>query len=477
MTDKKQPQPATAAEPPDDFLAKMQRLLGDEYAQFARSYVEERATGLRVNTLKISAADFRHQSPFTLTPVGAYEPAGFLVTADEQQPGRHPYHAAGLYYLQEPAAMVVASLMAPAPGEWVLDLAAAPGGKATHLACLMADEGLLVANDVHAGRARILAENLERWGVRQTLITNDAPDRLAATFGPVFDKVLLDAPCSGEGMFRRQGAFAWSQTMVAACARRQTAILDAVDNLVRPGGLLAYATCTFSPEENEAVVARFLSEHPDYELEDPARLEGFARGRPSWVPPHLLPKEQRQRLRRTVRLWPHRFTGEGHFLALLRRGGPTAVAPHHSQNLVPFATSLPHQARAQWQAFSRRYLHLSLPEKRLHLANGRLYLLPPYAPDTSGIKIVRYGLLLGQVRRGYFKPAHTLAMSLSPAEVKSVVNWTADDPQVDAYLRGHELPGSGSDGWTLVTVDGHSLGWGKTVNGRLKNHYPRGLRR
>ena len=249
--------------PPPEFLQKMRHLLGADYDAFAASYEQEAQVGLRVNTLKVNAADFNSIAPFALTPVGAYEPSGFRVT-DDSQPGRHPYHAAGLYYMQEPSAMAVAALLDPQPGEWVLDLAAAPGGKATHLIARMGDEGLLVANDVDRARARDLAENLERWGARNVLITNNTPEQLAAHFGAVFDRVLVDAPCSGEGMFRKQGGFAWSETMVLACARRQTAILETAVSLLRPGGVLAYATCTFAPEEDEGVIGRFLAQHPDF---------------------------------------------------------------------------------------------------------------------------------------------------------------------------------------------------------------------
>jgi 16S rRNA C967 or C1407 C5-methylase (RsmB/RsmF family)/NOL1/NOP2/fmu family ribosome biogenesis protein len=478
MKHKKQ-RPPSSPGPPAAFLAKMEHLLGDEYGAFAQSYEAEERVGLRVNTLKISAADFIKKSPFTLSPVGEHEPAGFLVTDEGQRsrPGSHPYHAAGLYYLQEPAAMVVGSLAQPQPGELVLDLAAAPGGKATHLATLMGDRGLLVANDIHAGRVRLLAENLERWGVRQTLITNDTPERLAATFGPIFDKVVLDAPCSGEGMFRRQGEFEWSEAIVAACARRQTAILPAAAALVRPGGLLVYATCTFSPEEDEEVIVRFLGEHEEYELVEPPHYGGFSAGRPEWIRPSLLPAAQQRRLRYSVRLWPHRFPGEGHFIACLRR--QETVGQDQPKGYLrlwnPHRPSLLEQQ--VWREFVSHTLQISLPEERLHAVNGRLYLLPEGALDTASLKIVRYGLLLGEVRKDYFRPAHTLAMSLSPSEVKATANWAADEAAIRAYLSGHDLSFDGPDGWVLVTVDGYALGWGKRVSGRLKNHYPRGLRR
>lgn len=457
---------------PTQFLARMERLLGKEYEQFLQSYAEEPRAGLRANTLKISPSDFISKSPFTLLPVGEFEPAAFLVSGDGA-PGRHPYHAAGLYYLQEPSAMVVASLAQPQPGEVVLDLAAAPGGKATHLAALMADTGLLVANDVSPGRAQLLAENLERWGVRSTLITNVAPDRLATTFGPVFDRVLVDAPCSGEGLFRRQGSIEWSEEIVLSCARRQTGILDTAAELVRPGGLLIYATCTFAPEENETTIGRFLIRHADYELEEPQRFDGFAPGQPDWVTDPSLPGNVRQQLSRAVRLWPHRFPGEGHFISLLRRQESARVVgiqqPAQYQSPRPAELAL-------WREFAGQHLQVDFPKERMTVVNNRLYLLPAQALDASSLNIIRYGLLLGELRRGYFRPAHTLAMSLTLTESRLSINWPADASEIEAYLAGHDLDTAGPDGWVLVTIDGHPLGWGKRVHGRLKNHYPRGLR-
>ncbi|MBE2202140.1 MAG: RsmF rRNA methyltransferase first C-terminal domain-containing protein [Anaerolinea sp.] len=454
--------------PPPEFMQKMRRLLGAEFAAFAASYEQEARIGLRVNTLKIDVADFSSKAPFTLTPVGAYEPAGFHV-ADEAKPGRHPYHAAGLYYMQEPSAMAVAALLDPQPGEWVLDLAAAPGGKATHLIARMKDQGLLVANDVDRGRARDLAENLERWGTRSVLITNNTPQQLAAHFGPVFDRVLLDAPCSGEGMFRKQGGFAWSETMVLACARRQTAILDTAVSLLRPGGILAYATCTFSPEEDEGVIGRFLTDHPDFTLINPTHFAGFAPGHPDWLPAGVyLPNEFQ--LANTIRFWPHLFAGEGHFVALLQKEGD-------GQPSRPDRSAKPARSPL-WAAFARETLRIAFDDERMGVVNGRfLHLFPPAAPGTAGLYVLRHGLPLAELGKNHLKPDHALALALTAAAVQQHVNFAPDDPQLTAYRNGQTLSSPGPNGWTLVTVDGFGLGWAKRVNGVLKNHYPRGLRR
>ncbi len=453
---------------PPDFLKKMETLLGDEYPSFLKSYLQDPHMGLRVNTLKSDLADFISKTDFALKPVGDYAPAGFIVQ-DESKPGSHPYHAAGAYYMQEPSAMAVAGLVDPQPGEWVLDLAAAPGGKATHLSALMADQGLLVANDIDSKRAKILSENLERWGARNALVINAHPDQLAQQFGAVFDRVLVDAPCSGEGMFRRIGSFAWSENHVLACARRQTAVLATAAQLVKPTGRLVYSTCTFSPEEDEAIIAQFLQEVPQFQLVDPPRFVGFARGRPLWVDSNL----QNETLNKTVRLWPHHFAGEGHFIAVLQRtsAGDEPIAK-------PWDFPRPRRAEIEaWHQFARDFLTIAFDEDRLYLKNGRLYHLPTQTIDTAGIKLVRYGLLLGEIRKKQFKPHHALALTLDPDDVQQTVNLSATDTAVSDYLAGHEFTVQAPNGWTLLTVDGFALGWGKVVNGRMKNHYPHHFRR
>ena len=443
----------------------MRGLLGDEFTAFAASFDEPHRVGLRLNTLKTSVPDFSSKPVFALSSVGPHEPAGFLLADPAAQPGKHPFHDAGVYYLQEPAAMVVGSVVDPQPGEWVLDLAAAPGGKSTHLAARLGDTGLLVANDIDHGRAQILAQNMERWGSRHALLTNATPSQLADQFGEIFDRVLVDAPCSGEGLFRRMGSFAWSEANVTACAVRQSHILDDAARLLRPGGRLVYATCTFSPEENEGVIAQFLAAHPDFALEPIPPITGAAPGQPAWVNSDLP-------LDRALRLWPHRFPGEGHFIARLQRQGGGGV------DYALFQPRASREARALWADFAANELgDFVYEEERLHEANGRLYLIPPDAPATGSVRLVRYGLLLGELRRNHFRPAHTLALALKPHEHGQTADFAPDDPQLVCYLAGEDIAWAGASGWVLVTVDGFGLGWGKGGNGRLKNHYPRGLRR
>lgn len=486
--------PNSTTGPPPEFLSRMRALLpADEFEAFAAAFDLPPRAGLRVNTLKISVADFISIAPFPLAPVGEWEPAGFIVAGDSR-PGRHPYHDAGLYYLQEPSAMVPAALLAPRPGELALDLAAAPGGKATHLAALMAEPapaaplsplrrmldapGLLVANDVHAGRARLLADNLTRWGALNAVVTNDEPERLAAAFGPVFDRVLIDAPCSGEGMFRRGEAVEWSAAIVAACARRQRGVLGVAPELVRAGGRLLYSTCTFAPEENEEVLAAFLAAEAGFALEEPRRFDGFDRGRPEWAAPAggaAAAGASSGQLARAVRLWPHRFPGEGHFIALMSRD---EVEPQQEITAGVFrGRALSAEEHRLWREFAEATLAIELPAERLHVHNGRFYLLPRTALDPGRVRLVRYGLLLGEARRGHLRPAHDLALALTAADSRAAAGWPADDPRLAAYLAGSDLPDEGPNGWILVTVDGYGLGWAKRAGGRLKNHYPHYLRR
>ena len=437
---------------PDVFCRRMCALLGPEAEAFFASYDRPRAVGLRFNPRKTADLPL----PFLRERVPWAEHGYYY--DPEARPGLHPYHDAGLYYLQEPSAMAPASLLDAQPGERVLDLCAAPGGKSTQIAEAMAGRGLLVCNEIHPKRARVLSGNMERLGFANTLVLNESPERLASRFPGWFDRVLVDAPCSGEGMFRKEEAALtdWSEDTVSMCAARQRAILDEAAKLPRPGGRLVYSTCTFAPEENEGVIAAFLAQHPDYQIEE-VDAPFFAPGRPDWA-------DGNPELARTFRLWPHRLRGEGHFAAVLRRtGGEAAEVP--LQNTEP----LPKES----VEFQRENLS-SIPKGGAIRFGETVYLAPPGTPALNGLRVLRAGLELGTVRKGRFEPAHALAMWLDGA--KNTLSLPAGDPAVLRYLRGETLPCEAA-GWTLVQVDGHSLGWGKTSAGILKNHYPKGLRR
>ena len=480
--------PRMSCEIPGPFLARMEGLLGEEYGAFLASYDEAPDVGLRVNTLKIEAEAFRGLAPFDLKPL-PWCAAGFTIVGDDAGAGKHPYHAAGLYYLQDPSAMAVAELLDPQPGERVLDLAAAPGGKATHIAALMQGEGLLVANEIHPKRAWELAGNLERWGVRNAAITNETPERLAGRFEGFFDRVLLDAPCSGEGMLRKSAAarVEWAPELVQGCALRQSGILEQAARLVRPGGRLAYSTCTFNPEENEGTIARFLAAHPEFEMVEPPRHPGFSAGRPDWIvvgaglaPAHGLipaPGDAQNRepadLARAVRLWPHRAPGEGHFVAVMRKhdGEPASAAPR------PWRTAkLARPVEIAYRDFCAAHLTRTPADERLALVGSYLYALPPDLPDLTGLRYLHPGWWLGTLKKDRFEPSHALALGLTTQDARRVCDLPADAPALAAYLRGEMPISPGEDGWTLVVVDGFPIGWGKRGGSRLKSHYPKGLR-
>lgn len=457
---------------PPAFRERMVALLGPEAGAFLESLAQE-DSGLRVNTLRAPVAAALDLLEGLVTPL-AFPAEGFLV-ASGWRPGKHPLHAAGLYYLQDPAAMVVGALLDPRPGERVADLSAAPGGKATHIAALMRNRGFLLANDVSPGRARELAGNLERLGVTNAMVTIESLDRLADRLGAAFDRVLLDAPCSGEAMFCRSEAArrGWSPAAVDGCARRQEELLAEAGRLVRPGGRLVYSTCTFSPEEDEQVVAAFLRALPDFELVSPPPIPGAEPGRPEWSGAEPLPQ-----LERTIRLWPHRTPGAGHFVAILRRA---ESAPAELAATSAWEGGGADEAPAAEAALFRGFRDATLLDTEIGsgtiLRRGEeLFAAVDGAPDPGELRTLRPGLPLGTAARGHFLPAHGLAMALRPEQLRDTVELAGDERRTRAFLRGETLSAPGPPGWVLVTCSGLPLGWGKRVGSTLKNHLPKGLR-
>jgi NOL1/NOP2/sun family putative RNA methylase len=473
----------------------MSRFLGEEFPAFAGSLNAAPKSGLRVNTLKLTLEQFEEISPFELGKRVPWCDSAFLLTSDleygsstpvsvevklphsRKSPGLHPYHLAGLYYLQDPSAMSPAELLAPQPGERVLDLAAAPGGKTTHLAALMRGQGLLVANEIKNKRVGHLAQNVERWGAGNVVITNESPERLADHFGPFFDRVLVDAPCSGEGMFRKDmGARAdWSPEMVAGCAVRQGNILRVAAKLVRPGGYLLYSTCTFAPEENEGVINEFLNgctAGKGFDVVELPLFDGFMRGRPKWLNiRHSEPRRGEESLRKgAVRLFPHRVEGEGHFVCLLQRKEGQAEERVGEGRLG----RLSKQLAGLWRGFVSEVLSVDLAEDRLRVVGERLYYIPAEAPDFGRLRVIHPGAWAGTFKKDRFEPAHPLAPFLKRGQAQDVLDLAADSRELAAYLRGESLVVDGRPGWVLVTVDGWPLGWGKRVQGVVKNHFPRG---
>ena len=427
---------------PEAFLQRMEAQLGSEYPAFLESLERPRAVALRFNPLKGE----RPVLPFVGAPV-PWEPEGFYYDP-ETRPGLHVYHEAGVYYLQEASAMAPVALLDPKPGERVCDLCAAPGGKTTQIAGRMLGRGFLVCNEINPKRAKILSRNIERMGVANALVTNEHPETLASRFPGFFDRVLVDAPCSGEGMFRKEEAAVtdWSQETVQMCARRQREILDSAARLVRPGGRLVYSTCTFAPEEDEETVAAFLEAHPEF---TPEPVEA----------PWFVPGENA-----SYRMWPHKLLGEGHFAAVLRKTqGESGEVPACPGEKCPKA----------WESFAKE-LDITLPEGKAVSFGQSLYWAPTELPELNRLKVLRPGLELGTERKGRFEPAHALALWLKTCAVTE--SFPPESPEMKAYLHGDVVP-SGKKGWCLVQAGGYAIGWGKGDGSVLKNHYPKGLRR
>lgn len=466
---------------PPSFLSRMAGLLGDEYGAFVCSLDNPPVTGLRVNSLKISPEEFISKSPIGLNPIPWCRNGYSCDTRAVTSPGlgKHPYHAAGLYYLQEPSAMAAAEILSPQPGERVLDIAAAPGGKATHLAALMNNTGLLVANEIHPRRVWDLAENIERCGITNTVITNETPHRFAGHFSEYFDRVLVDAPCSGEGMFRKSDAARqeWYPELVNHCAVRQISILEDTAHLVRVGGRLVYTTCTFSVEENEAVISQFLVAHPEFDIIQITFCEGFRPAMPEW-----LGLKENQTLKRAVRVWPHLANGEGHFVALLER------KDHGKQKLIqpgnPRSTKKSHKKvypskpmLALLEGFWSDTLTSKINQTHLDIEGSYVYLLPEEPIALEGLKVIRPGLWLGSFQKDRFIPSHSLAMAMDEKQARDVLRLQLDDTRIFSYFAGEQLIHPGEDGWVLITVEGYPIGWGKRTRGTINNYYPRGLQR
>ncbi len=454
---------------PEAFEKRMKEMLGEESEAFFAAYEEERVYGLRVNTAKISPEEFQRLAPFRLKPIPWVE-NGFFYDP-EDMPTKHPYYFAGLYYMQEPSAMTPASRLPVEPGERVLDLCAAPGGKATELGSRLRGEGLLVANDISASRMKALLKNIEIAGIPNAFLTNEAPGRLAEVFPEYFDRILVDAPCSGEGMFRKEPAVmeAWTPEKPELCAGMQEEITREAVKMLKPGGLLLYSTCTFAPEENEKQVTRMLRENPELTLREITPwYEGFSGGNPQWA-------DGNGELEKTIRIWPQHMQGEGHFLALLEKAGER---PANTGKTVK--KKLDKQQEQALEEFFRD-VHGSRAGYTLDIRGAMVYAVPEGTESVRGLKFLRNGLLLGELKKNRFEPSQPLAMALKQEEYEATLNLSAEDERVRRYLKGETLLIEEGEckrkkGWQLVCVDGYPLGWGKLVNGVLKNKYLSGWR-
>lgn len=456
---------------PIEFEKKMKAFLGNEWDDFLYSYDNNRFQALRFNTLKVQSQEERMRILKTLK-ISSDKKVSWADEAyyfDENvRPGKHPYHEMGLYYIQEPSAMSAAALLAPKPGMRVLDLCAAPGGKSTQLATYLGDSGLLVSNEINTQRSRILSQNIERMGIKNAIVTNEDSFVLASHFPGFFNAIQVDAPCSGEGMFRKlpEAIEQWSMENVAICAARQKEILDNAAVMLKPGGTIVYSTCTFSREENEDVIECFLERHPDFTLEE---MERF---------------------------WPHKVDGEGHFVAkLVRRGSvDTDLKADRKNKKNKNSKNRKNETKPALTKENMKLLSEFLDEtisenmaawiknSRLVMFGEQLYRLPDMEVDIKGLKVQRAGLHIGEFKKQRFEPSHSLALALKLNDAKNVVKLTCDNPQTIGFFNGQSVMLSDEQaaeckkGWALVCVDGYPAGWGKVNGAQVKNHYPKGLR-
>ncbi|MEK4273308.1 RsmB/NOP family class I SAM-dependent RNA methyltransferase [Paenibacillus sp. FSL R7-0026] len=553
------------------FAERMKSLLGDEFEQFMKSYEQSPHAGLRVNTLKISMEQFDEIAPFDLRPIPWCE-TGFYVPHGVK-PGLHPYYHAGLYYIQEPSAMAPVELLQVEPGDRVLDLCAAPGGKTTQIAAKLQGKGVLVTNDIHAERTKALAKNVELYGVRNAVVLNESPERIANAFPHYFDKVLIDAPCSGEGMFRKDEDMvkSWEHHSVEKCVLMQRDILETAARLLAPGGTIVYSTCTFAPEENEAMIAEFLNVNRDFVVMDIPEETGFAPGRPEWVR-QMMPEKAEEteavldQTRGTARLWPHLLEGEGHYVAVLQhRAGqeletdqPGVVkegameygqvvdvsrievegnkdhsiaassiamtkADRKKERLLRIESRESHDRQvgggknsgrqskkgkdhggrkserghgrgadsasidpvAIYSQFMKEQLEIELTGETVCYGD-RVYQSSVGAARLEGLKVIRPGWFMGTIKNGRFVPSHPLACALNASEARRSVNLSSADGEAVRYLKGETLnieeervvlkADTFAKGYVLVCVDGYAAGWGKWLDGVLKNEYPAGWR-
>ncbi len=441
---------------PELFLERMKESLGNEYGAFLDCLQGEEVKALRINPLKgVLRLPETLEETWGLQGV-PWEENGFYYEAEDGlPPGKHPLHDAGAYYIQEPSAMYPVGLLSPGRNERVLDLCAAPGGKSTQIASYMENSGLLVSNEIIRSRADILSSNIERMGIKNTVVTNMEPQQISAAFPAFFDKVLVDAPCSGEGMMRRGDAAKenWSVENVLMCASRQAEILNEAAKCVRPGGRLVYSTCTFSKEEDEDNVESFLSAHTDFAVI------------------------------KAEKLYPHKIRGEGHYAVLFERTGESSFSSNYKCKKKDRDTEGIKTALGFLEGFLTGESFKQIDPGRIITFKESLYLVPEGMTDIKGLKVLRPGLCLGSMKKDRFEPSHSLAMALSSKDVKNAYDLRIDSAQAPAWLSGMALNLSSdeaeslSNGWVLITIGSVSAGIGKKTGTVIKNHYPKGLRR
>lgn len=436
----------------DEFLFRIKSLLGDDFDEFLKFYENENYKGLRVNTLKCSAEKLRMLVDFELvnTP---FCKEGFYIPSDVTSLGNSPLHHCGAFYIQEPSATSAVEMLGVEKNDFVLDLCAAPGGKSTQIGAKLQGTGLLWSNEIVKSRANILLSNIERMGISNAVVSNCHPDILCNELQGKFDKVLVDAPCSGEGMFRKNSDAQneWSVEHVKSCAQRQLMILNSAKNALKEGGVMVYSTCTFSQEENEDVITQFLSENPDFELED----AGIDFGRKT--------------LEYACRIFPM-DGGEGHFAARLRKKG------EGYGSIIPYKNNQKIEDKV-WDFYDSLFVDRPFGEN-LALVGEKIIILPEnYNRNIKNTGIIRAGIILGEIVKNRIEPHHSVFMAAQKNECRSAVDFDLTSDEIQKFLHGEEIAvPSEVKGYTAVCVNEITVGFGKASNGRLKNKYPKGLR-
>ena len=461
---------------PEKFQERMQQMLGDEeYAEFLKSYDLPFHNGLRINTWKTKPQELLQRMGVDLKQV-PWNETGFYLE-NKKQFSKHPYYQGGLYYIQEASAMLPAKLVNAQPGEKILDMCAAPGGKSTAIGAALKGEGLLISNDISKSRAKALLRNLEGFGIINSIVVSEYPEKLSRYFPEFFDKVLIDAPCSGEGMFHKEPSMteSWLRMGPEEYHKLQMEILTYGAKMVRPGGKLIYSTCTFSPEEDEGSIAWFLQEHPDFhlvEVDDDKDLCGchcIDHGHPEWA-------DGNPELTKTRRLWPHHLEGEGHFAAVLCRDADSE--PMGGKVTLASVPKLPAEMESFFQFLDTEGIHYPFDKKRLLVQNGYVQYIPEGMPELKGLHIMRSGWFLGELKKKRFEPSGAFARGLTPDVCDKVIAYPGDSEEVVRYLKCETLQVDPNlkNGWYLICVDEFALGWGKVSNGTLNNKYPSGWR-
>mgnify|MGYP000633279705 FL=1 len=436
----------------EQFDARMKSLLKDEYDDFKKALLEKPVKGLYLNRNKKNVERVLDQNYVEHHPIVEN---GYLYD-ENYHPGRSAYFLAGLYYIQEPSAMLVADALPIEPDDFVLDMCAAPGGKSCEIASRLTGEGVLIANDIEASRARILSENIERFGLDNTIVTNVDPMRFTKQFQEAFDKIILDAPCSGEGMFRKleQAVDTWSEEKVLECAHIQKNLLKGAYDMLKQGGMVIYSTCTYSYEENEAMV-HYAVDELGFELLPLNKSNGLCPG---------------VDLDEVVRCYPHHYRGEGHFIALLRKPGNS---PRKQVRTIKPSVNL--ADLKVLEAFYQENLNKKVPSYIIE-NNGHLYAVKKNFPELKGIRVLRNGLYLGEVRKNRFIPSYSLALTLTKQDVKRSYDYPSESEEIKKYIHGETLEGTGEKGFGVIFVDGYPLSFYKESN-QVKNLFPKGLRR